>query len=112
MDHWEICHSPCHKPFEMNQCNPSFPEHNNKSNENHDDRVLQLKLHLQSLFYDGNLFCPGSRWSEHFIPIHGSHKKLKHFFKDFSRTTFIFQRPFVECHVTCLTKRNILCEQN
>ena len=35
---------------------------------------------------------------------HGSYKKLKHFFKDFSRTKSIFQGPFVECHVTCLTQ--------
>lgn len=34
----------------------------------------------------------------------GSHRKLKSFFKDFSRTKIIFQGPFMECHVTRLTK--------
>ena len=29
----------------------------------------------------------------------GSHRKLKPFFKDFSRTKFIFQGLFLECHV-------------
>ena len=40
--------------------------------------------------------------------FHGSYKKLKPFFKDFSRNKFIFQGPFMECHVTCLTKWIIL----
>ena len=31
-------------------------------------------------------------------------QKNEPFFKDFSRTKFIFQGPFVECHVTCLTQ--------
>ena len=38
--------------------------------------------------------------------LHGSYKKLKPFFKDFSWTKFIFQGPFVECHVTRLTHLN------
>ena len=44
--------------------------------------------------------------------LHGSHRKLKPFFKDFSRTKFIFQGPFVKCHITCLTKWIILYKPN
>ena len=38
------------------------------------------------------------------VMYQGSHRKLKSFFKDFSRTKIIFQGPFMECHVTRLAK--------
>ena len=62
-------------------------------------------MFIAGITTSGRMKCHPTIW-------HGSYKKLKPLFKDFSRSKFVFQGPFVECHFTCLTKWIILYEPN